>query len=118
MALHTALKSFKISQNSWQTITRSFSSMRGKPYTSREKEIISNVYSYFKANNPLENKAYLIRKTAEATKSSFSSVRRISIESDDGKGHKSSRKKPNRKDAFDKLDDFDQEAVRRAIHWF
>ena len=63
--------------------------MRGKPYTSREKEIISNVYSYFKANNPLENKAYLIRKTAEATKSSFGSVRRISEESDDGKGHKS-----------------------------
>ena len=93
--------------------------MRGKPYTSREKEIISNVYSYFKANNPFENKAYLIRKTAEATKSSFSSVRRISEESDDGKGHKSpSRKKPNRKDVFNKLDDFDQEAVRRAIHWF
>ena len=93
--------------------------MRGKPYTSRKKEIISNVYSYFKANNPLENKAYLIGKTAEATKSSFSSVRRISEESDDGKGHKSpSRKKPNRKDAFNKLDDFDQEAVRRAIHWF
>ena len=68
--------------------------MRGKPYTSREKEIISDVYSYFKANNPLKNNAYLIRKTAKATKSSFISVRRISEESDSGIGHKSpSRKK-------------------------
>ena len=72
--------------------------MRGKPHTSREKEI-SNVYSYFKANNPLENKAYLILKTAEATKSSFSSVRRISEESGDGKGHKT----PSRKNRIGRM---------------
>ena len=80
--------------------------MGGKPYTLREKEIISHVYNYFKANSPLENKACLIRKTAKA-------------KSDNGKGHKSpSRQKPNRKDAFNKPDDFDQEAVRRATHSF
>ena len=73
--------------------------MRGKPYTSRMKEIISNFYSYFKANNQFENKAYLIRKTAEATKSSFSGVLRISEESDDGKGHKS----PSRKNRIGKM---------------
>ena len=84
--------------------------MRRKLYSLREKETTNNVYSYFKANSPLENKKSLIRKTAKATKSSFISVRRISEE----KAPKSFFRKKSKQKGH--LDDFDLGAVKRAIY--
>ena len=56
--------------------------MKGKPTASGE-QVINNVFKYFKANNPSDRDHSLLKRTAEATGSSLSTVRRI-VQQKDG----------------------------------
>ena len=57
--------------------------MKGKPTASGEQVIINNVFKYFKENNPSDRDHSLFKRTAEATGSSLSTVRRI-VQQKDG----------------------------------
>ena len=67
--------------------------------------IINNVFKYFKANNPSDRDHSLFKRTAEATGSSLSTVKRIVQQKDGPKTP--GKKRPNRKEEFSKLDEFD-----------
>ena len=96
---------------------------RGKRVNSTAKNIIFNVYSFFeKESAKTKNKAppRLTHKTAEATGYSERTVRRIVSEKSAQSGaafcSPAKRYKLDRKKIV--LDDFDTEALRRAIHEF
>ena len=96
---------------------------RGKRVNSTAKNIIFNVYRFFeKESAKTKNKAppRLTHKTAEATGYSERTVRRIVSEKSAQSGaafcSPAKRYKLDRKKIV--LDDFDTEALRRAIHEF
>ena len=88
--------------------------MKGKPTASGEQVIINNVFKYFKANNPPDRDHSLFKRTAEATESSLSTVRRIVQQKYGPKTP--GKKRSNRKEEFSKLDEFDQGVIRRIVH--
>ena len=90
--------------------------MKGKPTASGEQVIINNVFKYFKANNPSDRDHSLFKRTAEATGSSLSTVRRIVQQKDGPKTP--GKKRPNGKEEFSKLDEFDQGVIRRIVHGY
>ena len=90
--------------------------MKGKPTASGEQVIINNVFKYFKANNPSDRDHSLFKRTAEATWSSLSTVRRIVQQKDGPKTP--GKKRPNRKEEFSKLDEFDLGVIRRIVHGY
>ena len=90
--------------------------MKGKPTATREQVIINNVFKYFKANNPSDRYHSLFKRTAEATGSSLTTVRRIVHQKDGPKTPR--KKKPNRKEEFSKLDEFDLGVIRRIVHGY
>ena len=59
--------------------------MKGKPTDSGEQVITNNVFKYFQANNPSGRDHSLFKRTAEATGSSLSTVRRIVQQKDGSK---------------------------------
>ena len=83
---------------------------------------MQNVFSYFKANNAGDTKGSLIQKTAEATRYPFTtvtSVRRVVEEASQGKVPTTpGMKRPNRKEASSKVDNFDLRGIRRVIRSF
>ena len=88
--------------------------MKGKPTASGEQVLINNLFKYFEANNPSDRDHSLFKHTAEATGSSLSTVRRIVQQKDGPKTP--GEKRPNRKEEFSKLDEFDLGVIRRIIH--
>ena len=90
--------------------------MKGKPTASGEQVIINNVFKYFKANNPSDRDHSLFKRTAEATGSSLSTVRRIVQQKDRPKTP--GKRRPNRKEEFSKLDEFDLGVIRRIVHGY
>ena len=91
--------------------------MKGKPTASGEQVIINNVFKYFKANNPSDRDHSLFERTAEATVSSLSSVRRIVQQKDGPKTP--GKKRPNRKEEFSKVDEFDLGVIiKRIVHGY
>ena len=90
--------------------------MNGKPTASGEQVIINNVFKYFKANNPSDRDHSLFKCTAENTGSSLSTVRRIAQQKDGLKTP--GEKRPNRKEEFSKLDEFDLGVIRRIVHGY
>ena len=90
--------------------------MKGKPTASGEQVIINNVFKYFKANNPSDRDHSLFKRTAEATWSFLSTVRRIVQQKDGSKTP--GKKRPNRKEEFSKLDEFDLGVIRRIVHGY
>ena len=90
--------------------------MKGKPTASGEQVIINNVFKYFKANNPSDRDHSLFKRTAEAPGSSSSTVRRIVQQKDGPKTP--GKKRPNRKEEFSKLDEFDPGVIRRIVHGY
>ena len=87
--------------------------MKGKPTASGEQVIINNVFKYFNSNNPSDSDHSLFQRTAEATGSSLSTVRRIVQQKDGPKTPE--KKRPNRKEEFSKLDEFDLGVIRRIV---
>ena len=74
------------------------------------------VFNYFKTENPSLKRNVLVEMTVKATGASATSVKRIVGEKD---GTKSPGKsKPERKKAFDRLDEFDLGVIRRMMHSF
>ena len=69
-----------------------------------------------KANNPSDRDHSLFKGTAEATGSSLSTVRRIVQQKDGLKTP--GKKRPNRKEEFSKLDEFDLGVIRRIVHGY
>ena len=90
--------------------------MKGKPTASGQQVVINNVFKYFKANNPSDRDHSLFKRTAEATGSSLSTVRRIVKQKDGPKTP--GKKRPNRKEEFSKLDEFDLDVMRRIVHGY
>ena len=90
--------------------------MKGKPTASGEQVIINNVFKYFKANNPSDRDHSLFKHTAEATGSSLSTVRRIVQQKNGLKTP--GKKRPNRKEEFSKLDEFDLGVIRRIVRGY
>ena len=88
--------------------------MKGKPTASGEQVIINHVFKYFKANNSSDRDHSPFKRTAEATGSFLSTVRRIVQQKDGPKTP--GKKRPNRKEEFSKLDEFDQGVIRRIVH--
>ena len=91
--------------------------MKGKPTASGEQVIINNVFKYFKANNPSDRDYSLFKRTAEATGSSLSTVRRI-VQQKDGPKTAGKKKRPNRKEEFSKLDEFDVGVIKRIVRGY
>ena len=90
--------------------------MKGKPTASGEQVITNNVFKYFKANNPSHTDHSLFKRTAEATGSSLSTVRRIVQQKEGPKTP--GKKRPNRKEEFSKLDEFYLGVIRRIVHGY
>ena len=62
----------------------------------------------FSSDNASDTKGSLIQKTAEATRYPFATVRRVLGEANQGKEPTTvGKKRPNRKEALSKVDDFD-----------
>ena len=68
------------------------------------------------ANNPSDRDHFLFKRTAEATGSSLSTVRRIVQQKDGPKTP--GKKRPKRKEEFSKLDEFDLGVIRRIVHGY
>ena len=61
----------------------------------------------------------MIQKTVEATRYPFATVRRVLEEANQGEEPTTTgKKRPNRKEALNKVDHFDSGAIRRVIHSF
>ena len=69
-----------------------------------------------KAHKPSDSQQSLFKRTAEATDSSLSTVRRIVKQKDGPKTP--GKKRPNEKEQFNKLDEFDLGIMRRIVHIF
>ena len=90
--------------------------MKGKPTSSNEQVMIYNEFTYFKANKPSDSQQSLFKHQTEATGPSLSTVRRITKQK---YGPETPlKKRPNKKEEFNKLDEFDVGIMRRIVHTF
>ena len=80
--------------------------MRGKAISSGERKIILNVFKHFKTENSSLNENAAITLTFKVPRIAKHGVK------------SSSKIRPNRKKAFNKLDEFNLGVVRRMIHQF
>ena len=90
--------------------------MKGTTLTTGERKIVIDVFNYFKTENSLLKRNALVEMTVKVTGASATTVKIIVVEEDWNKSPCKNR--PNRKKAFNRLEEFDLGVIQHMTYSF